>query len=297
MFPILFTIFGIPVSSFGAFITLGFIFGIFLIWRLSRAWDLNEEKILDLMLLTFVGGLIGSRFYFFLQNPTLFEGNFLRILLIHKFPGFSFWGAILGGWLALFFATRSKKMDFAQIGDIASVGLLGSLIFANLGCFLGSCAVGVQSSLPFGVKMVGFVGNRFPVQLLEAVLFGFVLFNIWSAATHFHTRGKILSLSLIYIGLIKFLMEPLKQNKGIGSILSLILLVLGITFLYKVTKRNPIDDFKNIFTFIGQLITSREARGFAWVRFRKYCYNIKTSLLWKLRNIKKNLRRLNVKFS
>ena len=47
MLPVLFSIGKISVSSFGIFLALGILLGIFLVWRLSRAWDLDEEKILD----------------------------------------------------------------------------------------------------------------------------------------------------------------------------------------------------------------------------------------------------------
>src|ERR1035437_2093730 len=101
MFPVLFIIPGKSVSSFGIFLALGFLYGVFLIWRLSRAWDLDEEKVLDLTLFTFLGGLIGARLYFALENPQIFTANILRLVLVTKYTGFSFWGAILGGWLTL----------------------------------------------------------------------------------------------------------------------------------------------------------------------------------------------------
>ncbi len=296
MFPVLFSIGNIPVSSFGVFLALGFLFGVFLIWRLSRAWDLNEEHVLDLTLLTFFGGLLGSRLYFVLGHPGLFAENYLKILFINKVAGFSFRGAILGGWLTLFFIARFKKMDFAKIGDIASVGFIASYIFADLGCFLGGCNVGIQSNF-FAVNMVGFLGKRFPTQLLEAVLLVFVMFSLWSTAIHFHTRGKILSLSLIYVGFIKFLMEPLKQNHDEGSILSLVLLILGVTFLYKVTKRNPLTDLKSLLAFVSKLITDQATRQATLVGLKKYWYNKKTSISWKIRNLRKNLRRFNVRVS
>lgn len=297
MFPVLFSVGAIHVSSFGVFLALGFLFGIFLVWRLSRAWDLNEEHILDLTLLTFLGGLLGARLYFVLGHPGLFADNYLKILFINKTPGFSFWGAILGGWLTLFFTARVKKMDFAKIADIASIGFLGSLIFADLGCFLGGCNVGIQSKLFLAVGMVGFLGKRFPTQLVEATLLVFVTWSLWSTAVHFHTRGKILSLSLIYVGLIKFLMEPLKQNHDEGVILSLVLLFLGVTFVYKVTKRNPLADLKNLWFSVTKLMTDPTSRQLAYVKLQKYWYNKKTSISWRIRNLRKNLRRFNVRVS
>lgn len=285
MLPVLFSAFGVPFSSFGVFLGLGFFVGVFLVWRLARAWDLDEEKILDLTLLTFFGGLIGARLYFGLEHPGLFTENFLRIILITKYPGFSFWGAILGGWLTLFFFSRAKKMDFAQVGDIASVGFLVSYILSDIGCFFGGCSVGIQSNL-LSVNMVGFLGRRFPIQLLEAALLILVLSSIWSAATHFHIQGKIVSLSLIYVGLIKFLTEPLKQSHE-HLTLSLVLFFLGLTLLYKVTKRNPLSDLKKLYL----------ERKFAVARLKKYWYNKKTSIWWRVRNLKKILRRFNVRFS
>lgn len=291
MFPVLLTIGNIPISSFGLFLALGFLTGVFLIWRLSRAWDLNEEKILDLTLLTFLGGLIGARLYFVLENLSFFSQNFLGILLFNKYPGFSFWGAFLGGWLTLFYSSRRAKLDFWQLGDIASVGLLGGLILSNLGCFLGGCNVGISSNSFLAVNMAGSLGKRFPVQALEAILFLIIFFRLWSKATHFHQNGKILSLSLIYIGLVKFLTENLREIKTEGIFLSLILIVLGISIFYKVTKRNPIADGKGFAKSIFSFFTDSLTRKKYLESWKKYWYNNKTAFWWKVRNIKKGLQK------
>src|SRR3990167_9200013 len=154
MFPVLFSIGSFAVSSFGFFLALAFLVGLFLVWRQARAWDFDEEKIIDLTLLTSLGALIGSRIYFVLINFNFFTADFYRVILITKYPGFSFWGAFLGGWLTLYFFSRRFKMDFWQVADIAAIGFLGAQIFGNLGCLLGGCGVGIPSEF-LGVKMVG----------------------------------------------------------------------------------------------------------------------------------------------
>lgn len=285
MLPVLFSFGTIPVSSYGIFLVLGFLLGVFLVWRLARAWDMDEEKVLDLTLLTLIGGLAGARIYFVLENFQVFSQQLFWILAFYKYPGFSFWGGIIGGALTLYFFSKKKRDSFLQLLDIASVGLVGALVLSDLGCFLGGCAVGIASNLFFSVNMVGELGKRFPVQILEGILLLFALSRLWSSATHFHQRGKILSLSLIYFGGIKLLTEPLRQAHDEGTFLYFFLAACGVYIFYKVTKRNPLADLK--------ILTSRETL----YRLRKYWYNQKAAISWNLRNSKKVLRRFNVRLS
>lgn len=293
MFPVLFTIAGRSVSSFGVFLALGFLFGVFLIWRLSRAWDLEEEKILDLTVFTFLGGLIGARLYFALENPQIFTENIFRLALINKYTGFSFWGAILGGWLTLLIISQIKKLDFWQLCDIGSIGLLGGLILSDFGCFLGGCEVGIKSSSFLAVNMVGFAGRRFPTQILESLLLIPVLFGLWFLAKRFHPHGKVISLALIYIGIIKFFTEFLKDKPGEGLYLSFVLIILGAFILFRVTKRNLILDLKGHKLFLLKFFSDPMIRKNVIAGINKYWYNQKTLIDWKLRNLKKSLRRKN----
>lgn len=295
MFPTLFTFGKFSVSSFGVFLALAFLLGIFLIWRLARAWDLDEEKILDLTILTFFGGLIGARLYFASEHLQFFLQGPQKLLLLTKYPGFSFWGGFLGSWLTLYFSVRHFKMHFLALADIVSVGFLGGLIISNIGCFLGGCNVGSISKLFLAVPMEGQIGNRWPVQLFEAVLLLWVLRRIWFQATHFHQRGKIISTALIYLGLVKILLEPIKQVKEYFFDISL--LILGITIFYKITGRNLITDLINLFYSIINFFTKAESRHNALQMLSQSWYNQKTSAVWKLKNLKKAARRLNVKFS
>lgn len=285
MFPVLFSLGKISISSYGVFLILSLLFGIFLIWRLSRAWDLDEEKVLDLTLLTLIGGLVGARIYFVLGHLSIFSQHLLWIFAFYKAPGFVFWGGVISGVLTLYFLIRRKKDNFRQFLDIASVGVIGGLGLADLGCFLGGCGVGIPSNLFLAVNMIGTLGRRFPVQILESLLLLLALSRVWKSATHFHQRGKIFSLALIYVSVIKILTEPLKSAHNEGLLFSAFLLVLGVYLFYKITKRKILADLKNLFT-------KNTLEGFV-----KYWYNQKTALAWNLRNSKKILRRFNVRFS
>lgn len=303
MIPVLLSIGSLPISSFGVFLVLGFVTGMFLVWRLARAWDLDEEKILDLTLLTFIGGIIGARVYFATENLSIFISSPLNLLLINKLPGLSFWGGILGGWLTLYYFARRKRLDFWQLADIAFVGLLGGLILSSFGCFLGGCNIGSQTNLFFGVSMAGALGKRWPVQLLEAILLIFGLMKIWAKATHFHQRGKIASLGFLYLGIITLILDPLKQNHS-GRIFSLVFIALGTTIYYRVTRQSPLLHLRLLKRFLVLFATDAETRKVVVQNLSKSWYNQKTIIGWKLRSLRKPsggfrklLRRLNVKFT
>lgn len=298
MLPVLFSIGSISVSSFGVFLALGFLVGVFLVWRLARAWDLDEEKVLDLTLLVFGGSLFISRIYFILENFQFFKLDFIKWLHILKYPGFSFWGGFLGGWLSLYFFVRRFRLDFASIADIACVGFLGGLIFGALGCFLGGCDIGIKSSL-LAVSMVGTVGKRIPIQAIEAVLLSLILLRIWSQATHFHLKGTILAQTLIYIGIIKLLTGTFKEVSSQGLFFSTVLIILGITIFYKIQqgKRTPISDLRQILLLLKGLLIDRQVRNSLIQSLGRSWYNQKTAFFWKIRNFTKLLRRINVKTS
>lgn len=295
MFPTLFTIGNFGVSSFGIFLALGFLLGVILVWRLARAWDLDEEKVLDLTILTFFGGVIFSRIYFVWEHLSLFLSSPLKIFLFTKTPGFSLWGAFLGGWLTLYFFSRKFKINFWQAADIAAVGFLGGLVLKNLGCLLGGCDIGITSKFFLAVPMIGVVGKRIPAPGLEALLLTLILLKIWYAATHFHQRGKIVSSVLIFWGLVRFLLEPLKQQKEL--FFDAILFILGLTIFYKITGRNVLVDLRMFLKFVISIFISAKSRKRALQTLTKSWYNQKTALFWKLKDIKKAAGRINVKFS
>lgn len=295
MFPTLFSIGKISISSFGVFLGLGFLAGVFLIWRLSRAWDLDEEKVLDLTILTCLSGIAGARIYFVLENWPYFANDLLKIIIFIKHPGFSFWGGLIGGILGLMYFTKKFRVDFWQFGDIASVGFLAGVVLGNLGCFLGGCNVGVVSNF-LSTNVVGVIGRRFPVQILESLLLFFVILKLYSYATHFHQRGKIVSLALIYLGLAKLITESLRASHE-GFLFSLVLVILGIFIFYRVMKKNLITDLKLFAKFIRGLFIDPKYRKMYLQQLSRNWYNQKAAFLWQFRNINKIIRRLNVKFS
>lgn len=307
MLPVLFSLGPLSISSFGFFLSLSFISAAFVCWRLAKVYDVNEEKIIDLVILTFFGGLIGARIQYVLLNLSSFS-EFEKIFLVNRFPGLSFWGGLIGGALALIFFARRLKLNFWQIADFAGVAIILALAFGDLGCFFGGCSYGVVSNSPIAVKVVGLVGKRFPVSLIESLILFLAFSYLLKQATKFHFNGKIIALSLLVLGVVKFSLEYFRGDAQVfrffpvllqSQIGGLALIICGLVIFYRRSKRHLKADFASIIS----IITNNKRRELALVRLQKSCYNHTTNLKIRLgkssaglKSLPKFLRRkLNVK--
>lgn len=295
MFPVI-VLGALSISTFGIFLASGFLFGLFCVWRIARAWDMNEEKILDLTLLTFLGGFLGARLFFILENFQFFGLSLSKWLILNKYPGFSFWGGILGGFLTIRFFAKRFKINFWQALDFAVVGLLGGLLFESIGCFFGSCNLGIASKLFFAVPMAGAVGNRIPIQIIQAILLLLIFKRIWKTVSHFHIQGTVAAAVLICISLVNLFLTPLKENQT-EAFFNLSLGVAGLLIFYKLTKRKLSSDVKTLGSYFADFIRNPGLRKNLLVHLKRNWYNYKVDLGWKAKNLSKFLRRLNVRFS
>lgn len=257
MYPVLFTLFGYQITSFGIFLILGILTSMFVLWRLSQVYELDGEKILDLFFLTAVGSFVGARLLYIAIHLNQFD-SLVKMLFFFKYSGLSFWGALLGGILVIRLFTTRLKLSFWQVADLGIVATFFMISITSFGCLLGGCQYGGFYDGWFAVNQFGLPGPRFPLQLLESGLFILGFIYLWHASLRFHFNGKIASVGLIILGVLKLLLEPMRGetqtgflNMSLGVIGSLLAMLLGIFCFYKQSKRSFINDIK---FFIGIFI-------------------------------------------
>lgn len=310
MLPVLFTFGNWPISSFGLFLALSLFLASFFIWRITRVYDLNEERSLDLILLTFFGGLLFARIYFvlfhlsffiLLNSPvsvSLFQKT-LRILLINKYPGLSFWGGFFGGTLTLSYFVRRFKLEFWETADFAMVGLFLGMAISSFGCFLGGCEVGVTSRSIIAVSMAGLAGKHLPIQLVEMLLFGLSFIYLWKGVLRFHFAGKIFAVGLIFMGIVKFVLEFYRGDRqvfwypwALGHVYSLIVIGVGVWAFYFKGNRSFSKDLGLIKRF---MIDSRYRANLS-ARLSKGWYNRRVNTKIAIKEWRREMRkRLNIK--
>lgn len=280
MHPVLLSFGSLVISSFGFFLALGFLAGLFTVWRLSRIYDIDEEKILDVSLLTFFGGLLGARILFAVFNPGTLN-SVERIFSITRYPGLMLYGGLILGAGILYLLSKKLRLDFFQMADFLLVGVFAAEVLGSFGCLLGSCHPGITWSGPLSVDQAGLLGSRFPTQLLETVIFAFLFLIVWKEAVKFHFSGKILSLGLILLGLENFAVSFLRSDSillfdifNLTRLLGFVSFILGLVVIYTQGRRDIFFDLG----IVADMLTNSKRRKTVLLSFKKGWYTTRVNL-------------------
>lgn len=190
--PIVFTVGFFSLYWYAVFF-LGGALGAFLLARFfvrRGAAPCLEETIFDLVILLFLGALLGGRIgYVLFYNVDLFLGTPLVIISPYDFErgvwtgisGMSYHGGLIGAALALYWFTRKKIISFWKMADFVVVLVPVATFFGRLGNFFNGELYGRVTTEPWGMVFpeVPPIGTlRHPSTLYEAFLEGIVLFCV-----------------------------------------------------------------------------------------------------------------------
>lgn len=279
MLPVITTTGPFALTSFGLFMALALLVGAFVVWRLANVYDLDPEKTLDIIFLTFFSGLLGARLSYVILNLSEF-GSPLKIILLNRYPGLIFWGGFILASFALIYLSRRLNLSFWILADLVTAGLFAGLSIGSVGCLLAGCLYGQPSSLILAVSQVGLIEKRFPIQIFYSIFFFLSFLYLWRSCLKFHFEGKILSMGLIFLGIITFVMEFFQEATKIYGILSLnhifalASVFLGSFLFYWQNKKSFKKDFRALIAFF----VNAKARRIYLSKLAKDCYNLKVNL-------------------
>jgi prolipoprotein diacylglyceryltransferase len=138
---------GIPIYGFGMMLFLAFIACTWLGGCRAQRVGIAKEHIQDLAIWLFVGGLLGARITYLLQEqprPTPVE--FLKRLPQIWNGGIILYGSILGALAgyagAWFFIFRKRHIPTLKLADVIAPSVALGLCLGRLGCFLNGCCYG-----------------------------------------------------------------------------------------------------------------------------------------------------------
>jgi len=189
----------------------------------------DSEGIIFLLIIS-AGMFLGSHILYAIVNYRILFTVINNIQKINSFQAFLetavliaggsvFYGGLLGGLLTAKIIVL-KKPRYEYLFDIATPAIPLFHFFGRIGCFLGGCCYGIESK--FGVtfrrslveKANGV--NRFPVQLLEALVCLLLFFILDYLRKKKFFKGHLIYLYLLIYSVVRFFMEFIRGDEYRG---------------------------------------------------------------------------------
>lgn len=149
MLPFHFRLGWLAVTPNEVFAVLGAVLCGFVARRRLLALGSTQGGVLDYVLAALAGGSVGARLYYWV--PMFLRGKMtLSQLFTSWSDGSGFYGAFLGGALALALTAYCKKMPVLKTLDATMGTVPLGFGIGKLGCFLAGCCYGMRS--PAGLR-------------------------------------------------------------------------------------------------------------------------------------------------
>lgn len=208
----------------------------------------NTKHVDDLIFYGALGAVLGGRFgYLLFYNWSIFISNPFTFFNFQN-GGMSFHGGFLGVLLAMVIFNKKYQFTFFQTTDFIAPLIPLGLGFGRIGNYINGELWGRVTDSSWGIlapDQSGLWEKRFPTQLYEAFLEGFVLFCIlWLFSNKKPQVMATSSLFLILYGIFRFIIEFVRAPDShigylafdwltMGQLLSIPMIFIGIYLLIK----------------------------------------------------------------
>lgn len=241
---------GISVKTFGVMFALAFLACGCVLARRLRELDRPVDWSYELVFAALLGGVIGARGYYVIQNYDEVRHDLFKSLF--SGAGLVWYGGVVGGAIAVFAWMRWRDALELRMLDMCAIALALGYAIGRIGCQVsGDGDYGIRSTLPWAMgyphgTLPTPPGVRVqPTPIYETVTMCLLAYALW----HLRDRmrpGVVCALYLIGSGLERFLVEFIRRNKEVlagltaAQLESLALLAVGLLWLAVIAGRGGV---------------------------------------------------------
>ncbi len=247
-------ILGISIKTFGVMFALGFLACGALVARRLRELGKPVDWSYEIVFSALIGGLIGARGYYVIQNYSQVEHDLLKSLFSGS--GLVWYGGAIGGAIGVLLWMRWRDAMELRMFDMCATALALGYAIGRIGCQVsGDGDYGISSKLPWAM---GYPHGTVPTPpgvtvqptpIYETVTMCLLAYLLW------HIRDKVrpgvvFALYLVLSGLERFLVEFIRRNKEVFAGLtapqveSLVLFAIGLVWLALMTREGGLSGLR-----------------------------------------------------
>jgi phosphatidylglycerol---prolipoprotein diacylglyceryl transferase len=217
----------LELQTFGICFALGFLASGAVIGRRLRELGKPADWAYELVFAALIGGLVGSRIDYLIQNWDDVSGDLLSN--VFSGSGLVWFGGVVGGAIGVILWARWRGWLGLEMLDTCSVPLAIGYAIGRVGCQLsGDGDYGEASDLPWAMAYpegtVATTEEVHPTPVYETLTMGLVAVVLWRLRDRF-APGVLFGLYLIVAGAERFLVEFIRRNDAVAAGLTLAQLV------------------------------------------------------------------------
>ena len=212
MFPILIQFNGFAIHTYGVFVALGVLSGIFLARYEARRLGLDADRVLDLCFYIIVAAIVGSRLFYVATHLDYFMARPLEIFMIWN-GGLVFYGGFIGAALVVLIYLWVYRLPLGKTSDIAGLSLPLGHFLGRIGCFFAGCCYGQACELPWAItfthakSLAPLNVALHPTQLYHSFSNLFIFLVLFSLRRRKRFDGQIFWLYILFYGVARSVIE------------------------------------------------------------------------------------------
>jgi phosphatidylglycerol:prolipoprotein diacylglycerol transferase len=238
---------GITLKTFGIAFAIAFLAVGAVVGRRLKELGKPADWAYELTFAALLGGLVGSRLYFVVQNYDSVRHDLLGG--IFGGSGLVWYGGAIGGAIAVVLWARWRGLLGLGLLDLCAPPLALGYAIGRIGCQVsGDGDYGIHSSLPWAM---GYPHGEVPTPhgvtvqptpIYETLAMGVVALWLWRSRDRFRP-GILFAWYLVLAGLERLLVEFVRRNAEVAAGLtapqleSIALLVAGVVWLALAGRR------------------------------------------------------------
>jgi phosphatidylglycerol:prolipoprotein diacylglycerol transferase len=200
----------VHLRSYGAMMAIAFLVGTWLGMREARRLALDEDKLVNVILITLIASIFGARALYVIEHLGEFRREWGSVLALWQ-GGLTLYGGIVAGTFAGLASAKRMGMPRWVVADALTPSLALGTMFGRIGCFLNGCCYGHPTTLPWGVKFPpgSFAALEFgdtpvhPSQLYNAAA-GLGMFAVlWALRGRFRTPGVMFWTFIVVFSIVR----------------------------------------------------------------------------------------------
>jgi phosphatidylglycerol---prolipoprotein diacylglyceryl transferase len=231
----------LDLQTFGICFALGFVAAFAVVGRRLKELGRPPDWAYEAGFAALVGGLVGSRVDFLIQNWDEVKGDSLTD--IFSGSGLVWFGGLLGGAIAVCLWAWRRGFLNLQLLDMAGPALAIGQAVGRVGCQLsGDGDYGIASNLPWAMSYpdgtVPTTQEVHPTPVYESLTLGIIAVVLWRLRDRVRP-GTLFALYLVLAGLGRFLVEFIRRNDEVlggltlPQLISLAMITAGTAWIVR----------------------------------------------------------------